>query len=233
MTAKISIFDVDRTLTRRPTYSAFLLFGALRSAPWRLALVPMLIPYAIAYAAKRISRKRMKEAMHRVALGKRLDSRRVTALADRFASRLFKSGVYPRAFETIEADRREGRRIVLATAAPEFYITPFAGLLGIDDVVATGASWDDGQLTPEIAGENCYGAAKLVMIADWLDRQGIARENAHIRFYSDHASDRPTFEWADEPVMVNASPKLLDIGRGRGWPSRDWRSAQPSASQPD
>lgn len=230
MTSRISIFDVDRTLTRRPTYSAFLVYGALRMAPWRLALVPALIPYAIAYAGKRISRKRMKEAMHRVALGSRLDSKRATALAQGFASSLFESGVYPGAFKAIEAERREGRRIVLATAAPEFYIAPFARLLGIDDIVATRATWELGQLRPEIAGENCYGAAKLAMIAEWLEDQGITRADAHIRFFSDHASDVPTFEWADEQVMVNPSRKLLEIGQARGWRSLDWKPPQTSSS---
>src|SRR5687768_16960439 len=38
----ISIFDVDRTLTARPTYSLFLLNAAWRSAPWRLVLVPVI-----------------------------------------------------------------------------------------------------------------------------------------------------------------------------------------------
>ena len=111
----------------------------------------------------------------------------------------------------------------MATAAPRLYISPFAGLLGIDEILATRSTWKHGHLRPEIAGENCYGAAKLSMIATWLWSQGIERDNAHIRFFSDHASDLPTFDWADEQVMVNPSPKLLKIGRERGWRSLDWR----------
>jgi HAD superfamily hydrolase (TIGR01490 family) len=213
----VSIFDVDRTLTRKPTYSAFLLYGALRTAPWRLALLPMLVPHAIAYAAKRISRKRMKEAMHGIALGNRLDRKRAIALAEDFASALAERGVYPEIFEMIDAERRSGRLIVLATAAPELYIEPLARMLGADVVLASKSSWKGDWLTPQIEGENCYGKEKLDKISAWLSSREVRREEAHIRFYSDHASDLPTLEWVDEPIMVNPSAKLLEIGRERGW----------------
>src|SRR5690606_29315256 len=68
----LSIFGLDRTLTVQPTYSRFLLFAARHRAPWRLLLVPLLVPVALLYAVKLISRRTMKEAMHGIALGRRL-----------------------------------------------------------------------------------------------------------------------------------------------------------------
>ena len=226
MKSGISIFDVDRTLTRKPTYSAFLIYGALRTSPWRLLLIPLLIPYAIAYALNRISRKQMKEAMHMVALGNRLKRERATRLAESFAHSLVEDGVFREAFEAMDAERRNGRRIVLATAAPELYIAPFARLVGADAVLASRASWDSDRLTPQIAGENCYGVHKFDMIREWLELQNIQRENADIRFFSDHVSDLPTFEWVDEPIMVNPSPKLRAIGQERGWSKLDWKTSE-------
>ena len=232
MKSGISIFDVDRTLTRRPTYSAFLFYGALRTSPWRLLLLPLLIPYAIAYALNRISRKQMKEAMHMLALGKRLRRERANRLAEGFARSLVEDGVFREAFEAMAAERRDGRRIVLATAAPELYIAPFARLVGADAILATKSSWDCDFLTPQIAGENCYGVHKFDMIREWLELQNIQREKADIRFFSDHASDLPTFEWADEPVMVNPSRRLQEIGSPRGWRKLDWKSSDRSRSTP-
>ena len=52
--------------------------------------------------------------------------------------------------------------------------------------------------------------------------EGIARDEAHIRFYSDHASDAPVLEWADEPFAVNPHRKLRRLSRRRGWPMLDW-----------
>ena len=43
-----------------------------------------------------------------------------------------------------------------------------------------------------------------------------------IRFYSDHVSDAPVLEWADEPVAVNAHGPLRTLAKARGWPIVDW-----------
>ncbi|MGL1278516.1 HAD family hydrolase, partial [Vibrio parahaemolyticus] len=74
-----------------------------------------------------------------------------------------------------------------------------------------------------LAGENCYGAAKLAMIEAWLAREGIAREKATVRFYSDHVSDAPALAWADEAFAVNPHPPLRAMAQARGWTVLDWR----------
>ena len=218
----LSIFDLDRTLTKLPTYSAFLLGAARADAPWRLAFLPLLLPVAIPYALKRVERRRMKEAMHAVMLGRRVPRARAEAAAERFADQLYRDGLYPQALARIAAERADGRRVMLATAAPAFYVAPLARRLGIDDVIATAATWDGDTLTHRIAGENCYGPAKLAMIESHLAAHGLV--DAHIRFFSDHHTDLPVFDRADEPVAVNPTPKLRGIAQIRGWPVLDWRA---------
>jgi len=161
--------------------------------------------------------------MHWVALGSVVPERDARRLADRFARTLTKRGLYPDGVALIEAERAAGRRIVLATAAPHFYTAAIARRLGIADVVATASSWKNGRLTPAIVSENCYGADKRSLVEAFLKRSAIAREAAHIRFYSDHASDLPMFELADEAVAVNPSVKMRTIAAARGWPVLDWR----------
>src|SRR3989344_2232791 len=97
--------------------------------------------------------------------------------------------------------------------------TPQAG-------IATGSAWRDGHLVPAITGTNCYGADKCAMVQAFLARAGIDRDAAHIRFFSDHASDLPLFALCDEPVAVNPSPRLAAIAAARGWPVLDWRQAK-------
>jgi HAD superfamily hydrolase (TIGR01490 family) len=220
---RLSIFDVDRTITRKPTYSLFLLFAMRRHAPWRAALVPLLIPVALAYSAGLVSRAAMKEAMHRVALGKAIPRERAVALAEEFAERLFRDGLYPQAIERMVAERDSGRTVMLATAAPALYIEPLARRLGITHVIATGGTHAGDALTHRIAGANCYGAEKLAMIVAALREQGMERERAHIRFFTDHASDRAVCEWADEAFAVNPSNAMAELARQRHWPILDWR----------
>jgi len=230
---KISIFDVDRTLTRAPTYSAFLLFAARRTAPWRLGLIPLIAPWALAYAFRMIPRRRLKEVMHNRMLGRRIARDSAERLAGLFAEDIFRSKLYGEGSAQILADRAENCRIILATAAPALYIEPLAAQLSINDVVATRSTWLHDRLTDRIAGENCYGSAKQRMLDDYLARQGIARSDVHIRFYSDHVSDLPTFEWADEPIAVNPSRRLREIATLRGWRIMDWQAntkARPDRS---
>lgn len=220
----LAIFDFDRTLSKQPSYSAFLIFAAARLAPWRLALVPLLLPDGIAYAKRRIERKTMKERMHRLMLGRKLDRRRLERVANAFAERIAANGLYPQAFETMAAERAAGRRIVIATAAPRHYVSALARLLAVDAVVATRESWDGDALLPAIDGDNCYGPAKLRMVEDYLAAERIDRGAVHIRFYSDDLSDMPVFEWADEPIAVNPSRALRAAALERGWTILDWRA---------
>jgi HAD superfamily phosphoserine phosphatase-like hydrolase len=132
--------------------------------------------------------------------------------------------VYAAALRQIVEDRAAGRRLILATASYRFYVEPIAQALGFDAVIATDSVRDSAsQLYPKIAGENCYGAAKLRMIEAWFAAQGIARGDVHVRFYSDHVSDAPVLAWADQPFAVNAHPPLVRLARERSWPLLDWR----------
>lgn len=220
---ELSVFDLDRTLSILPTYTPFLFFAARTRAPWRLLLVPLLLPIAILYALGLVPRRAMKQAMHRVALGRALPERDAARLADRFARQLVERGLYAEGLALIEAERQAGRRVVLATAAPHFYTAALARRLGIADVIATASSWQDGCLVPAIGGANCYGADKRQRLEAFLAQAGIARGAAHIRFWSDHVSDLPVFDLCDEPCAVNPSPKLRRVAAARGWPILDWR----------
>jgi phosphoserine phosphatase len=62
------------------------------------------------------------------------------------------------------------------------------------------------------------------MIIAWFAVEGIDRARAHVRFYSDHVSDAPVMEWADEPFATTPSPKMRAMAEKRGWPVVDWRS---------
>lgn len=222
--AALSIFDLDRTLTILPTYTPFLWFAVRSRAPWRLLLLPLLLPVATLYALKLVPRCRMKQAMHWMALGSGLPEREAARLADRFARHLVARGLYAEGVALIEVERKAGRRIVLATAAPHFYTAALARRLGIGDVVATASGWKNGRLTPAIMSANCYGADKRALVEAYMKRSAIARDAAHIRFYSDHASDLPMFELADEAIAVNPSAKMRGIAAARGWPALDWRA---------
>jgi HAD superfamily hydrolase (TIGR01490 family) len=219
----LAIYDMDRTVTRHATYTPFLLHCAIRGAPWRLLLLPLVALSMFAYVARLVDRVRLKEINHRLLLGDAIHPRDLGLLVESFADRQLAGNVRPGARTAIARDKAQGRRLVLATASYRLYADAIAKRLGFDDVIGTGSIIGlDERVHAKIAGENCYGPAKLRMIADWLDASGLNDAHGHVRFYSDHVSDRPAFEWADEPVAVNPHGKLRRLAEQRGWAIEDW-----------
>lgn len=221
--SELAIYDMDRTITRHGTYTPFLLHCALRRAPWRLLFLPLVALSMIAYAVRLIDRARLKEINHSLLLGRRIHPRDLTPLVDSFAEKQVESNLRPGALLAIARDKAEGRRLVLATASYRLYAEAIADRLGFDDVIGTGSVIGlDERVHAKIAGENAYGPAKLRMIADWVEKSGLKGSHGHVRFYSDHVSDRPAFEWSDEPVAVNPHGKLRRLATERGWAIEDW-----------
>jgi HAD superfamily hydrolase (TIGR01490 family) len=216
-----AIYDMDRTVTRRATYTPFLIHCALRRAPWRLLFLPLVVASMLAYVLKLIDRGRLKEINHHLLLGHKRHPHELKPLVEDFARKVVSTNVRPGARDAIARDKAEGRRIVMATASYRFYSREIADRLGFDDCIGTNSILGlDERVHAKIDGENCYGPAKLRMIREWLERSGL--ERGHVRFYSDHASDRPAFEWADEAVAVNPHDRLAWLAAERGWQQVDW-----------
>jgi HAD superfamily hydrolase (TIGR01490 family) len=224
MPALLAIYDMDKTVTRRPTYSAFLRHAAIRLAPWRLLLLPVMLLPALAYGMKLIDRGRLKEISYRLLIGRAVTPERLEPVVESFAERQVATNVMAGALASIAADKAAGRRLVLATASYRLYAASIARRLGFDDVIATDSRLDSrGRVLARIDGRNCYGIAKLDMIEAWLQREGLEREAVHIRFYSDHVSDAPVHHWSDEPVAANPHDRLMRLAETEGWEVLDWR----------
>lgn len=216
---KIALYDLDKTITTKPTWTPFLVAAARARAPWRLALLPIAGGWGVAHKMGAASRAGVKARAQALLIGPALPDPARRLLAERFAARV---PLRPGALARIAADRAEGYRLVLATASFGYYAGAIAARLGFDAVIATEAAQDAHGWRPRLVGENCYGAAKLRRITAWLDAQGIARDTARLRFYSDHVSDAPTLAWADEAFAVNPDGRLRRLAQARGWPVLDW-----------
>ncbi len=215
----IAIFDLDRTLTRRGTWTPFL-WSILRRRPARWPAALVLATAYLGCALGLIDRKRLKDVGLGVAAGG-LDRARIAAFAGVFAERILACGLRPGAVATIDRHRRAGDRLVLATASLDLYAEPVAAALGIDTVVCTRSSWSAGKL--RIAGGNCYGPVKLAALEAALAGK---RGDRRIVAYSDDVSDLALLEWADHGVAVHPGRGLRGRAPARGIEIADWQSAQ-------
>ena len=221
---KISLYDMDRTITVRGTYTPFLFQMVFARAPWRLVFLPLL-PFAfVAYGLKLISRGRLKTFNQSMLLGGAPKLSALQPHIERFAEKVLRSNLHRKAIDQVEADRADGRTLVLVTASYELYAEAIARRLGFDHLIGTRLEVDgQGRVLPRIIGENCYDDAKIARIEALFSEQGWQRADAHVRAYSDHVSDRAMLEFADEAIATTPTPRLRRMAEARRWRIVDWR----------
>jgi HAD superfamily hydrolase (TIGR01490 family) len=220
----IAIYDMDKTITRRATYNGFLAHMALRRAPWRLALLPLLSFGLLLYFLKVWERRRLKEFSQSLLIGRRVHHSELVRYVESHADLVIGKNVYPQLRARVEQEKAAGYRHVIATASYRLYVEAIAHKLGFDTVIATDLTTDDsGHVLARIHGHNCYDVAKLDKVKSWMKAQGLTRDACYIRAYSDHVSDAPLLEYADEPYATNPHGLLLQMANDKGWQVLDWR----------
>lgn len=216
----VSVYDMDRTITRGGTWGGWLRFWLRREAPWRMIMLPLVGVAALAYGLGLIERGMLKAWVHRLLMGGRVLRYRVARVAEDYARLVVAHGCFDGALAQIERDRSEGRRLVLATASNAYYAEAIGAALGFDAVVATPSRLDGDWLDWRLGGANNYGAEKASRLKGVLGADG--------RFYSDHHSDLPVFEMAGEAVAVNPTEPLRAVALRRGWRILDWGVVEKS-----
>jgi HAD superfamily hydrolase (TIGR01490 family) len=226
-TILLAIYDMDKTITRRATYNGFLLHMALNKSPWRLLLAPFLPVGLALYALKIWDRSRLKQFSQILLIGRRVPRAHFAKYLESHADLVVGKNVYPQLLARVAKEKAAGYRHIMATASYRLYVEAIAKRLGFDDVIATDLSTDSsGHVLARIDGHNCYDAAKLELVKGWMDRHGLERANCHIRAYSDHVSDAPLLNFADEPFATNPHGPLARLAETKGWPIVDWRLAE-------
>lgn len=219
----IAIYDLDRTILKTPTFTAFLMFagGQLEhSLWWRM---PIWVCALIGYKLKFYGRKGLKQYGMKLFIGREIATEKAAILAQTFADLVVPHDVLPGAAKAIAQDRANGCRLVIASAAQELYVGAIAQALKFDAIIGTRNVQIGGVYRHRLDGENCYGDEKLRRIVQYLREQNIARNDAKITFYSDHHSDGAVLDWADTGITVNANAGLTAMSKARGWSCQDWR----------
>lgn len=218
---RIALYDLDRTVTRAPTFTPFLIHMAAGGTRLRLLGLPLWVLAMLGYKAGLYGRKPLKQFGLGLLVGRVVRSPALQPRIDAFVAHQLARNIQPGARARITADRAAGVQLVLVTAAPEIYAEALARALQFDACIATRHRRDaSGNLLSGIAGENNYGAEKVRRVEAWLADQGIARADCHITAYTDHASDAPILDFSDAGVLVGhfARPDPR-------WSHADWSAA--------
>ena len=139
---------------------------------------------------------------------------------ERFLSLVVQPMLTAKAQALVRGHQRAGELVAIVTATNDFVTRPIAGLLGVDELIATTLARDGlGRVTGRIAGVPAFREGKVQRLHDWLASRGHAlRDFESCTFYSDSINDLPLLEHVSHPVATNPGPALERVAHARGWP---------------
>jgi len=215
----IAFFDVDHTITRRATPFAFVL-ELMRQGyvAWRYLLGAPAV-----FVLYRLFSLEM-DSLFALTLPKlkgisRRDFERIGMVA---FERGLRGRLYFGAVREIEALRRQGIRVILATSSPFEAVYPLAQYCGIgaEDVVCTQFSYTDGLFDGRLVGMPVFSRYKRDIIQRFIEKSGT--DGQFCSFFSDSVHDLPLLELVGHPVAANPDWRLRRIARKRGWTIKDF-----------
>jgi len=139
---------------------------------------------------------------------------------DVLGRRLFKEGIASRlhreAYALVEAHRRMGHTLVLASSALRYQTEPMAQALGFDHVLHTEVEIRDGLLTGRALGMPMYGEQKARGLFELAEREGADLTKSF--GYSNGGEDVPFLSTVMYPTAVEPDGKLRRAAELRAWP---------------
>jgi len=220
--AGIALFDLDGTLL---AWDCQLLFRhqVVRREPWRAAFLPIFL--AALPLTPLLGAGGMKRIFLSYLLG--MDAATLAAHSRDFAKSVMPI-VYPELRERLEAHRRNGDLLILASASPEFYVAEIGRELGFDLTLGTPVETGNAcPLFPDL--ENHKGDAKVHRLRRVLPAayfQDGKLRNCH--GYTDSTADLPMLELCGRVTLVNPGAALAGLaGNGAAdivRPARPWKS---------
>jgi phosphatidylglycerophosphatase C len=220
----IALFDLDGTLL---AWDCQLLFchRVLRRDPWRRLYLPVFLLMLPAVRALGSG------GMKRVFLSY-LWRMKPDALASHSRAFAHDLSFFPEVLEKLEAHRRSGDFLVLASASPEFYVKEIGKRLGFDLALGTPV-----ETAPQLAFfpdlENHKGEAKVDRLQALMPERFEAGVLRHSHGYTDSTADLPMLGICQQATLVNPSSELAAIGKEQGWnvirPAKPWRTGMGHA----
>lgn len=198
---KLAIFDVDFTITKKETLLEFYKFMIKNDIKYIIYL-PKILFAGILYGLKIIDAEKAKLTFISFING--IKEKDMDELVKRFYKEKLSSIIYTEAYNTIKERKKEGCRIYLISASPEFYLKEFYSLKEIDKIIGTKVVLEDGIYKRKFIGKNCKGEEKVLRLNQVLNEEGIKVDFKNSYVYSDSLSDLPLFNMVGNPYLINS-----------------------------
>ncbi len=162
------------------------------------------------------------EQMRRAALDltQGWDAERVRTLVRETVEEVIAPLVYAEALALITEHQSAGRDVWIISSSGEEIVEPFAGYLGVEDVLATRSGIDDEGRYDGTLEFYAYAGAKATAIRQVAEVRGYDLTACFA--YSDSITDLPMLSVVGHPTAVNPDRELRAAAIAMGWETQDF-----------
>ncbi|MCW2722026.1 MAG: haloacid dehalogenase [Pseudonocardia sp.] len=139
--------------------------------------------------------------------------------------RLWQQGVagslYPEAWRLVEAHRRAGHTVVLASSATRFQVEPAAKAMGVEHVLVTPVEFENGLCTGRPGGPPLWREGKAAAVREFGAVHDIDMIDSYA--YSNGDEDVAFLGTVGRARALNPGPGLAAEAAGKSWPVAHFR----------
>ena len=151
-------------------------------------------------------------------------------LGERLWSQGVAGSLYPEAWRLVEAHRRAGHTVVLASSATRFQVEPAARAMGVEHVLVTPVEVENGLCTGRPGGPPLWRAGKAAAVREFGAAHGIDMINSYA--YSNGDEDVAFLSTVGRARALNPGAGLAAEAARKNWPIAHFRSrGRPGARE--
>src|SRR6266536_1398787 len=140
--------------------------------------------------------------------------------------RLFVQGIsgalYPEGWRLVDAHRRAGHTVVLASSATRFQVEPAARAMGVEHILVSPVEIVNGICTGRPGGPLLWRAGKAAAVRAFAEEHDIDLAESYA--YSNGDEDVPFLQTVGRARAINPGRELEKAARHYGWPVARFRS---------
>ncbi|MFC4944509.1 HAD-IB family hydrolase [Pseudonocardia sp. GCM10023141] len=154
----------------------------------------------------------------------------LTELGERLFVQGIAGALFPEAWRLVEAHRKAGHTIVLASSATRFQVEPAARAMGVEHVLVTPVEFENGLCTGRPGGPPLWRAGKAAAVRAFAPDHDIDLELSYA--YSNGTEDVPFLSTVGRARALNPEDGLAIAAAEKGWPvARFRRRGRPGLRQ--
>lgn len=197
---KLAIFDVDYTLTKRETLRQLFYF-IIKKKPQNIIYLPRAIISGIFFVMGIYDEKNTKESFLKFIDG--LDEKDMRNLVKEFYEEKLSKILYEDGINMIRKLKKQGCKIYLISASPEFYLNELYAIEEVDKIIGSKFLVEEGKHRSQMHGNNCKGEEKVKRLKEELKKDNIEVDFENSYMFSDSLSDLPLLNLVGKPYLIN------------------------------